>query len=127
MSADALAALSIHEARRLLRSREVTARELTDACLDRIQRLEPRIRALLAICAESASRQADEADCALASGEDGPLTGIPFICKDVLCTRGIPTTCVLTHARGLHSSIQCNRSRSATAATRGASGQVEHG
>jgi aspartyl-tRNA(Asn)/glutamyl-tRNA(Gln) amidotransferase subunit A len=93
MSADALAALSIHEARRLLRSREISARELTDACLDRIQRLEPRIRALLAICAESATHLADDADRALASGEDGPLTGIPFICKDVLCTRGIPTTC----------------------------------
>lgn len=93
MSGDQLHTLSIHAAQKLLHSRELSARELTEACLERVNQVEPRLRALLTVCADSALVQAEEADRALAAGDAAPLTGIPFIAKDLLCTRGIPTTC----------------------------------
>jgi aspartyl-tRNA(Asn)/glutamyl-tRNA(Gln) amidotransferase subunit A len=93
MSGDQLHTLSIHAAQKLLRSRELSAHELTEACLERVDQVEPRLRALLTVCADSALAQADEADRELATGDAAPLTGIPFIAKDLLCTRGIRTTC----------------------------------
>ena len=85
--------LTIHEARDLLDRREVSSRELTQACLDRIKRTEPYIEALLTVCPEQALEKAAVADDAIAAGNATPLTGIPFISKDVLCTRGVRTTC----------------------------------
>jgi aspartyl-tRNA(Asn)/glutamyl-tRNA(Gln) amidotransferase subunit A len=93
MTGDPLHTLKIHAAQKLLRSRELSARELTTACLEHLERVEPRVRALITLCGESALGQADDADRSLSSGEAAPLTGIPFIAKDVLCTRGITTTC----------------------------------
>ena len=85
--------LTIHEARDLLDRREVSSRELTQACLDRIKSTEPYIEALLTVCPEQALEKAAVADDAIAAGNATPLTGIPFISKDVLCTRGVRTTC----------------------------------
>jgi aspartyl-tRNA(Asn)/glutamyl-tRNA(Gln) amidotransferase subunit A len=93
MTGNQLHTLSIHAAQKRLRSRELSARELTKACLEHLTRVEPRVHALLTVCAESALAQAEAADRALSSGSAAPLTGIPFIAKDVLCTRGITTTC----------------------------------
>jgi len=90
---DSLHALTIHEARSLLDSGKVTSRELTEACLSRIDATEPQIQALLTTCREEAMASAAEADVAIAAGNVAPLTGIPFISKDVLCTRGVRTTC----------------------------------
>ncbi len=85
--------LPIHEARRLLRSRQLSSRELTQSCLNRIEATEPSVHALISICAERALLQADEADKLLSQGEGSALTGIPYIAKDVLCTEGVKTTC----------------------------------
>jgi len=93
MTGEQLHTLTIHAAQKLLRAHEVSARELTTACLAQLARVEPRVRALITTCGESALAQADDADRALSSGKAAPLTGIPFIAKDVLCTRGITTTC----------------------------------
>ncbi len=93
MSVDQLHELSIHGAQKLLHSREISARELTEACLNRLASVEPRVNALLTVCAEHALEQASAADRILASDSATPLTGIPFIVKDLLCTRGIATTC----------------------------------
>jgi len=93
MSGEQLHTLSIHAAQKLLRSRELSAQELTEACLARVSKVEPQLRALLTVCADSALAQAKDADRVLAAGDAAPLTGIPFIAKDLLCTRGIPTTC----------------------------------
>jgi len=90
---ESLYGLTIHEARTLLDKREVSSRELTQACLTRIENAEPRIEALLTVCAEQALERAADADDAIAAGNVTPLTGIPFISKDVLCTRGVRTTC----------------------------------
>ncbi len=88
-----LAALTIHEARALLDRRELSATELTRALLDRIDRLDPQIRAYLTRLPELALEQAADADRRLAAGERTPLLGIPLAIKDVLCLKGAPTTC----------------------------------
>ena len=90
---ESLCDLTIHEARSLLDSRTVSSRELTEACVSRIESIEPRICALLTVCAETALEEATKADSVIAAGDAKPLTGIPFIAKDLLCTEGVRTTC----------------------------------
>ncbi len=93
MACDQLHQLPLHEAQRLLQSRDVSARELTEACLARLERVESHVKAMISVCAEDAMEQASAADRMRAEGNAQPLTGIPFIAKDLLCTRGILTTC----------------------------------
>jgi aspartyl-tRNA(Asn)/glutamyl-tRNA(Gln) amidotransferase subunit A len=88
-----LCQLSIHEAGRLLGKREVSSRELTTAVLERIEAVDGNIGAYLTVTPEVALAQADRADAAIAAGNATPLTGIPLAVKDVLCTRGVRTTC----------------------------------
>ena len=85
--------LSIHEASQRLQRREISSLELTRACLARIQQVEDQVQAYLTITEESALAQAREADKCLAAGEGLPLTGIPLQIKDIICTKGIRTTC----------------------------------
>jgi aspartyl-tRNA(Asn)/glutamyl-tRNA(Gln) amidotransferase subunit A len=81
------------EAREHLRARAVSAVELTEAFLTRIERVEPAVRAFLTVTAERARAQARAADARRAAGEEAPLLGLPLALKDVLCTAGVPTTC----------------------------------
>src|SRR6266853_5818338 len=79
-----------------LARREVSSREVVQACLDRLQRVEPRIHAFLSIDADNALTQADEADRAIASGvthAERPLLGVPIAIKDVIAVKGQPLTC----------------------------------
>ena len=85
--------LTIREAHRLLSRREISSVELTRACLERIESVEDRVGAFLAITPDLAMEQAEKADRSLSSNGGGPLTGIPVQVKDVMCTRGVPTTC----------------------------------
>jgi len=84
---------TIYEASQLLKKRELSAVELTESYLQRIERQEPDLKAFTTITAELALRQAAEADQRLQCGEGTPLTGIPAAMKDVLCTSGVRTTC----------------------------------
>ena len=85
--------LTIHEAHRLLASREISSRELTQAALDRIAEVDERVHAFLRVTADEALRAADAADGRIKSRDATPLTGIPVALKDVLCTEGVVTTC----------------------------------
>jgi amidase len=77
----------------MLRDGEVSARELLDAHLDRIERLNPGVNAIVTLDAEGARAAADAADAALAAGEDvGPLHGLPVAHKDTHATGGMRTT-----------------------------------
>jgi aspartyl-tRNA(Asn)/glutamyl-tRNA(Gln) amidotransferase subunit A len=85
--------LSIHEAGELLHQRKISSVELTQAHLDRIRAVEPKVKAFTLVTDDLAMKQAREADRRLASGENiHPLTGIPIAIKDVICTKDIPTT-----------------------------------
>jgi amidase len=86
-----LADRSVGEVRTLLDSREVSARELTDACLRRIERDGERLNTFLAVDAASARRAADAADAEIARGDSGasPLRGIPYALKDIFVTRAL--------------------------------------
>jgi aspartyl-tRNA(Asn)/glutamyl-tRNA(Gln) amidotransferase subunit A len=76
-----------------LRSRQLSAVALTESCLARLQRLGPRLGAVVTLTAEPALAQARAADAELARGAwRGPLHGIPYGLKDLIDTRGIATT-----------------------------------
>jgi len=85
--------LTVREAADLLRRREVSARELTRAVLDRIAAVDDRVHAFLLVTEKHALAAADAADARLRAGEATPLTGIPMALKDILCTTGVVTTC----------------------------------
>jgi aspartyl-tRNA(Asn)/glutamyl-tRNA(Gln) amidotransferase subunit A len=61
--------------------------------LERIDTVEPTVRAFLSLDREGAIAQAEAADTARAAGRGGPLCGLPLALKDVLCTTDLPTTC----------------------------------
>jgi aspartyl-tRNA(Asn)/glutamyl-tRNA(Gln) amidotransferase subunit A len=85
--------LTITEACDLLRRREISARELTRACLDQIKLVDPKLNAFITVCAAEAHQQAEEADARLAAGDAPALCGIPLAIKDIYATRGVRTTC----------------------------------
>lgn len=85
--------LSIHEAAKKLAAKEISSRELTSAVLDRIDAVDPKIKAFITVARDKALAQADKADQALAKGEGKTLTGIPLSIKDLICTKGTLTTC----------------------------------
>jgi aspartyl-tRNA(Asn)/glutamyl-tRNA(Gln) amidotransferase subunit A len=85
--------LTIEEAHRLLKTGKISSRELTRAVIDRIAAVDEAIGAYLTVTPEQALAQADAADRAIAGGDIPPLCGIPLAVKDVLCTRGVRTTC----------------------------------
>ncbi len=88
----AIVSLSLAEVRDRLVRRELTAEQVTAACLDRITATEPAIAALLTNRAEAAL---DEARALDAAGPDPakPLWGVPLTVKDALTTAGTRTTC----------------------------------
>ena len=85
---------TIHEANQLLKSRKLSSVELTRACLERIKEAEPKVHALVTVTDQLALKQAEAADKILAQKDNNnPLTGIPMLVKDNMCTRGVRTTC----------------------------------
>ena len=78
---------------RLLRCRELSPVELTDAILDRVERLIPTLGAFITVTADLARAEARAAEQRQLRGElRGPLDGIPYSIKDMEDTAGIRTT-----------------------------------
>ncbi|GHU96781.1 glutamyl-tRNA(Gln) amidotransferase subunit A [Deltaproteobacteria bacterium] len=86
-----ICSLSLAAAATALQKKEISAEEVTQACLDRIDATEPKIAAMLCIDRENALARARDLD---STGPDKalPLFGIPVTVKDALCTKGIVTT-----------------------------------
>jgi len=85
--------LTIERAGSLLKNKEISSVELTRAVLDRIEAVDGKVRAYVTVDDKGALEQANAADRRLAKGDANPLTGIPLGIKDLMCTRGLPTTC----------------------------------
>ena len=85
--------LSVQEAHRGLMAREFSSVDLTASCLERIRQVEDQVKSFVTITEELAVSQAERADRVLADGRATPLTGIPVQIKDLISTKGIPTTC----------------------------------
>jgi aspartyl-tRNA(Asn)/glutamyl-tRNA(Gln) amidotransferase subunit A len=77
----------------LVRRRQLSPVELVDVYLDRIDRLDERLRAYITVCRETARQAAGRAEEAVARGGPlGPLHGVAFAVKDQFATRGVRTT-----------------------------------
>ena len=81
--------LTIVEAHAKLKAKEITSEQLVQSCIDRIESVDGKLNAVVYKNFERALEQAKKID---AAGKfDHPLTGIPFLTKDVYCEKGIPT------------------------------------
>src|SRR4051812_9114556 len=84
---------TIAELATLVRARDVSPVELTDAFLERIGALDPQLNALITVTAELARTQAKRAEAELVKGEyRGPLHGMPLGLKDIYDTAGLRTS-----------------------------------
>jgi aspartyl-tRNA(Asn)/glutamyl-tRNA(Gln) amidotransferase subunit A len=85
---------TIAEAARLIAAKQLSPVELTRACLERVQALDQQLHAFVHLTEERALADARAAEAAImAQGPKGPLHGIPIGLKDIVDTKGIPTTC----------------------------------
>ena len=85
---------TIPEVRAALDARKISARELVKEFYGRIEQRNPELNTYLALSPERAYAQADRIDAAISAGDSLPvLAGVPVAVKDVISTRGVPTTC----------------------------------
>ncbi len=94
MPTNELHQLTIHEAHELLKQRKISSTELTKSVLRRITEIEGKVHACVTIVEDIALKEAEKVDNYIKTApEITPLTGIPTLIKDVICTKGIRTTC----------------------------------
>ncbi len=91
-----LGKLTIKQAHTGLLNKEFSSRELTDACLSKIEDRNQEINAFITITHEYARDAAARADKMIAEGTAGILTGVPFGVKDAICTADIRSTASAT-------------------------------
>ncbi len=88
-----IAFLPVHRLAALIQARKLSAIDLTDIYLERLERLDPKLFCVVNLMKESAREAAKKADREISAGRyRGPLHGIPWGVKDLFATRGVPTT-----------------------------------
>lgn len=85
--------LTIHELKEKLLSREITSVDIVESVFNRIDQVEGKVHAYISLLREDALRGAAGADQKIQEGAGGELCGIPVALKDILCTKGVKTTC----------------------------------
>ncbi len=85
--------LTIHQLVEQLRAGELSSREATQACLNRVEQVDDRLNAFISVDANDTLAQADAADQSRTAGEDLPLLGVPVAVKDVLAVKDQPLNC----------------------------------
>ena len=94
MSANELHRLTVHQAHELLKRRKISSTELTKSVLKRVAEIEGKVHACVTIAEDTALKEAEKVDDYIKTAHEiTPLAGIPTLIKDVICTRGIRTTC----------------------------------
>jgi aspartyl-tRNA(Asn)/glutamyl-tRNA(Gln) amidotransferase subunit A len=83
---------TITEAKKKLQTKEISAVELTQACLAQIKKHNSSLNAFITITEKEALEAAKEADKKIKNGDNAPLLGIPIALKDIFSTKGIQTT-----------------------------------
>ena len=97
MASDDLCLLDLVEVGRRVQARQLSAVEVTQAVLDRIARLDGRLKSYVTVTGDLALAQAEEADAQIARGAiRGALHGVPIAVKDLCNTKGIPTSAGMT-------------------------------
>lgn len=84
--------ITIKEARELLNDKKITSLELTNFFLERISKVDKKIKSCISVFNEEAKQQAKLADLRIKKGESGDLLGIPYLLKDNILTKGFKTT-----------------------------------
>lgn len=86
--------LTAHELNDKLKNGETTSTDIVKSIYERIKQVEPEIHAYITLTEALALEQAETADEKFRRGDEvNPLTGVPIAIKDVICTKGVKTTC----------------------------------
>ncbi len=88
-----LYSLTIHELQQKIKNGDVSALQLAESVFSRIDAVEERVHSYIRLMKEEALAAAVKADEQIKKGDIQPLTGIPIALKDIVCTKGITTTC----------------------------------
>jgi len=123
--------LSAVEMVRLIGVKDITAKELMEAHLLQIERVNPKVNAIVTLLPDLAIEKAEETDLAIARGEDvGILQGLPVAHKDLVPTKGIRTTFgspIYEHNVPDHNALIVDRIQQAGAITIGKTNTPEFG
>ncbi len=85
--------MALKKLREMLDNKEISAVELTQQYLDKIEKSDKDINSYITVCPESALADAKKAQDAIDSDSVTPFTGLPISVKDNICTKGVKTTC----------------------------------
>jgi len=84
--------LTLADARDALKAKKISSKELTQAYLGAIEKLNPKLNAYIKVTPERALEDASKADARIAKGGAGALEGIPLAIKDLFCTKDVQST-----------------------------------